>query len=229
MFIQNKSFNLVQVSLDEIIKRLKNKFVIALDFDGVITSPYQLKTDYINELGYDIKITECSREVAMDGKGVSKEDYDRASIRAYTELPDKLPLEKDFLKNFNKLRKLKDIEIFILTSRDDSMMGHVQEYLKHYKIMVDGIIHTQNKEKAESLIKINARMFVEDSRAKLARVIVADLKFSKKCKMIFYRNVHNAEESAPGKGTLEAYNWEGLFNLIEKEYKKSFNYANLKS
>ena len=69
------------------------------------------------------------------------------SIKAYTESPNKLPLEKGFIENLLKINSLDNTTIFILTSRLDHMTGHLQKYLKYHKIKIDGIINTKNQSK----------------------------------------------------------------------------------
>jgi len=50
VFVQDKTFKLVPVSDRDFVKQISsNAFVVALDLDGVITSPYALKAKYINE------------------------------------------------------------------------------------------------------------------------------------------------------------------------------------
>ena len=91
--IQEDNFNCRHAEKENFLKLIKNKFVVALDFDGVITSPGELKKIYINELGYRLQIDEVERDICLS-KGVPLEDYKKGAYRAYTEKPSLLPLEK---------------------------------------------------------------------------------------------------------------------------------------
>ena len=221
MIVQNKEFNFIEVNDGEFLDTIKNRFVISLDFDGVITSPHRLKMEYINELGYNIKENQVDRDVCI-ASGVKEEDYNTGSIRAYTENPSKLPLEKYFFENFTKIRNFKKISIFIITSRYKNMMQHLQEYLKYYKIKVDGIINTGMENKILALKKIKADLFVEDSLSKLQDILNNLDKNSQeylKGNFIFYRNISNSLIKNDGK-IREVKNWNELYSIILEKYKE---------
>lgn len=216
IYIQDNNFNFIDISEYKILNLVKDKFVIALDFDGVITDPYKLKTFYLNEKGYRLKENECS-VISCLNKGVSKEDHEYASQKAFTTEPRNLPLEKDFLKYFNKINDLNEIKIFILTSRNEGMLKHLEEYLRYYQIKVDGVVNTKNKNKSESLIKIKANIFVDDSPFKLWQILKENNNIN--CKLILYRNVQNSLEKKPSSKVIEVNGWEELINVIMNEYK----------
>ncbi|HUS49685.1 MAG TPA: AAA family ATPase, partial [Candidatus Paceibacterota bacterium] len=193
----------------------KDNFVIALDFDGVVTSPYKLKTQYINELGYNLSIEQCSRQDCVNKLGVKEEDYNIGSIKAYTEPPEKLPLEKDFLENFTKIRALKGISIFFVTSRFNEMLKHLKDYLDYHNIKVDGVINTENKSKTEVLKKIKASVFVDDSVFKLCQILEEDKEFAKNCSLVLYRNIQNKMQKNPDKERIiEVDNWNDLYEIL---------------
>ena len=214
-FIQNGNFEFVEVSNEKIAGLARGKFVVALDFDGVITAPYYLKATYINELGYKITPKESGKEDCLQ-LGVKKEDYDVGSIKAYTEKPSILPLENGFLKNFKQIRDLKNVFIAIVTSRYDSMLAHLEDYLKHHKISVDAVIHTRYTNKAGPLALIKTSVFVEDT---LSKLIDAKKEFSGDyCKFIFYRNIQNSNHKLKDSDVVEMDNWVKLKEFILSEY-----------
>lgn len=222
MFIQDINFNFIELDEKEILKIIKNKFVIALDFDGVITSPYKLKTKYLNQFGYNIKEEQCGYDACIKKLKINEKHYVKALFRAFTETPDKLFLEKDFMENFTKIKNLKKTVIFIITNRNDNMLKHLEEYLKYYKIKVDGIIHTKNQNKLCALKKIGAKIFVEDSPFGLSQILI-DKKFLRKCCLVLYRNIQNKIEPNPNKKIIEVYNWNDLYEILFKKYRESFN------
>jgi len=224
MIIQDESLNFVEKGICAFEKenRLGSKFVIALDFDGVISYPYKLKTQYLNDLGYDIKEEQCGYEVFVRQLGNSQEDYERALFRAYTEKPGVLPLEHGFMSNFLKIKKLKDVLIFIITSRYDNMLKHLEEYLKYHQIKISAIINTKNKNKSEALEKINANVFVEDSPFRLKQIFSEKMEILKKCTFILLRNRANQVEKSPDDRILEVSTWDRLYQLIEKKHKEFF-------
>jgi len=223
MLIQDKDFNFVEFPEEKIPELIDGKFVIALDFDGVITNPHKFKTKYINqalrEIGADFTISEeqCSRKVCL-GLGIPKEVYEKASIRGYAESQEILLLEKGFAENFKKLRALEKIIIIILTSRHDYMIKHLQKYLSYYKIRVDGIIHTKGGSKAEPLRIINAKIFVEDDVYKLEKMLKEDSRLFEKYLLVLYRNISNRIEKSPNKNIMEIDNWNDLFKVISTKY-----------
>lgn len=219
VYLQNKNFDLVEIKESEVLELVKNKFVVALDFDGVITNPHKLKADYINKLGYNLTEENSSREQCI-AQGVKKEHYEKESIKAYTENPAILPLEEDLIGNFQKIRKLPNLLIFVLTSRFDYMIQHLKDYLKFHKIKIDGVINTNNTNKSESLNKINPNLFVEDT---LSKLLGAKKNYNgSTCKFILYRNIQNKKDTLSDKGLKDVNGWKDLSEMIINEYNKIF-------
>ncbi|OGJ13344.1 hypothetical protein A3K82_00405 [Candidatus Pacearchaeota archaeon RBG_19FT_COMBO_34_9] len=223
MFIQDKNFNFIEIEDKKISGITQDKFVVAFDFDGVVTNPHKLKTQYINELGYGITPEQCGRHVCIDILGIPIKDYERGTFRSYTESPDKLPLETDFKENFQKIRNLEKIALFFVTSRYDDMLQHLQEYTKYHKIKIGGVVNTENKPKTASLKSVNANIFVDDSPKKIWAIMSEDSKFCEKCSLILYRNIANKSEENPCPSRIiETDNWNNLADRIIKEYQKFF-------
>ncbi len=224
MFIQDKNFNFIEIENEKILRIIKNKFVVACDFDGVVTNPHKLKTRYINELGYNIKPEQCGRHTCINVLGIPIKDYEKGSIRSYIENPDKLPLETDFKENFQRIRNLEKIALFFITSRYNYMIEHMQNYMGYHKIKVDGIIHTQNKNKTKPLKLINSQIFIDDSPKKIEGILLEDPKFYEICSLLLYRNIANKIEANPDKENIfKVDNWNDLTNFIIKEYNKFYN------
>lgn len=218
MIIQDKELNFKTINDDKIFDIIKDNFVISLDFDSVVTNTSELKTKYINELGYNIKEEESGRETSLK-LGVLKEDYLEGSRKAYMESPKILPLEKDFLKCFSKLRNFENVAIFIVTSRYDYMLPHLQEYLKFHKIRFDGIIHTSENNKINGLKKINANIFVDDNIFKLNEILEKDNKFHEKCCLVIFRNNQNKNQGIDKRKVIEVNDWNELGNLLANKIK----------
>ena len=218
MIIQDEEFNFKRISDDEISNIIKNKFVIALDFDGVITNTSKLKTKYINELGYTIKEEESGRETSLK-LGVLKKDYLKGSKKAYMESPRVLPLEKYFLKFFSELRNFENVALCIVTSRYDDMLFHLQEYLKFHKIKFDGIIHTHDNNKIDGLRKINAKFFIDDSIFKLNEILEKDNKFYERCCLVLFRNKQNKNQGVDKMKIIDVNDWNELRSLLANKIK----------
>lgn len=222
MIIQDKELNFKIIKDDEIYNIIENNFVIAIDFDGVVTNTSELKTKYINELGYNIKEEESGRETSLK-LGVLKEDYLKGSRKAYMESPKILLLEKDFLKCFYELRNFENVVIFIVTSRYDYMLPHLQEYLKFHKIKFDGIIHTSENNKINGLKKINANIFVEDSIFKLNEILEKDNKFHERCCLVLFRNNQNKNHEIDKIKVIDVNGWNELERLLKYRIMHSKN------
>lgn len=211
-FIQTKDFGFVEISDEKLTDIVKDKFVIALDFDGVVTAPYKLKTYYLNQLGY--KLTEeQSSAISCLKLNVTKEHHEYATKKAFTTPPKELPLEKDFLKYFKKLQK-GYYKIFLITSRTEDMLEHLERYLKYHKLRFDGIINTKNKSKTEALRKIRAKIFVEDSPFKIKQMLYEDHHLIEKCFFVIYRNKQNLMERSPNGNIFETNNWKKLYYFV---------------
>jgi len=221
VFVQDENLNFLEIENKKVSDIIKDKFVIAFDFDGVVTNPHELKARYINDLGYNIAPTQCERHVCVDILKIPLEDYEKGSIMGYTASPDKLQLENGFKENFSRIKNLKKTSLFFVTSRYNNTINHMQNYMKYYKIKVDGIIYTENKTKTESLNLINAQIFTEDSPKKLEKILLEDPLFYEKCNLILYRNIANKIELNPDENSiLEVDNWRNLADTIIKKYHK---------
>ena len=216
-----KILNTIEANSKKSLKKanIKDNFVIALDFDGVVTSPYKLKTKYINQFGYNITEGQCGYDYCIRKLGIKKLHYEKALFKAFTEKPDKLPLEKGFMKNFLKIKKLDNVKIFLVTSRHSNMLEHLRGYLEYHKIKMDGIINTGNKNKGYFLNKIKANIFIEDSPFRLNQIFSKNKNLLKKCIFILFRNSANKIEKLSNKSVIEASNWGDLYKIIIKEYK----------
>ena len=225
MFINDKDFNFVEADEKKIAELAKGKFVLALDFDGVISAPYELKAKYINELGYSIKPEESGKEDCLR-LGVSKEDYDVGSIRGYTEKPGILPLEEGFAENWKNIRNLPNTFIAIVTSRYDSMLSHLFEFLKYHSINVDAVMNTKYANKGAYLDILRPHVFVEDT---LKKLIEAKSQCSKDyhCKFLLYRNIQNKNHNIEDKDVIDMSTWSKINSFILEEHKKHFDKVNL--
>ena len=215
IFAQDSSFKFFETDKENISRIIKNKIVIALDFDGVITNPHKIKAEYLKKINPHITEEKTSRKACLES-GMKKEEYEKESIRAYTESPEKLPLEEGFIENFLKIRNKANIAIFILTSRYNEMLKHLEEYLKYHKIKIDGVINTQSENKLIGLKEINAKIFVEDVPSKLREILEKDNKILNECLFVLYRNVSNRKDKKPHEKIIEVKNWGELLKVIEK-------------
>jgi len=196
---------------------MKNRFVIALDFDGVVTDPYKLKTFYLNEKGYNLS-EEQSSALSCINKGITKEDYEYATKKAFTSSPEILPLVPDFIEVFKRIKKLNQIKIFIITSRENDLLDHLKNFLGYHQIKVDGIINTNKKNKINDLIKIGARVFIDDSPFNFFQMLNG--KKELKIKWILFRNIQNKLEKKPSKEIVEVGGWKELEKILFKEYEQ---------
>jgi len=224
IIMQDENLNFIKARYDKIPELIKDKFVVVLDFDGVITSHSGLKTSYINEFGYNIKEEGCGHDACVRHGSVKEEDYVKARDAAQLASPDKLPLAKDFLENFSKLKKLKNTAIFILTSRYEHMLEHLENYMKHHKIKIKAIINTADKSKSEHLKNLNSQIFVDDSPFKLNNIFneLKDDDFLRQCSFMLFRTPENSPEANPDPNVIEVYDWNTLYGRILKKYENIF-------
>ena len=217
MIIQDENFDFLEIQDSEINNLINKKFVVALDFDGVITSPHSLKAKYINDLGYNLSPNQADKEICIN-LGVKKEDYSKGSIKAYTEDPAKLPVENLFFENFNNINLMPNVKTFIISSRYGAMMQHLHDFLKFYKIKVSGIINVNGGNKITGLRKINPEIFIEDSLEKIENVL-KELKTTEplsKCIFVFYRNIGNSLVQNKN-NILERDNWNDIYQLVKNK------------
>ncbi|MBS3093069.1 hypothetical protein J4456_00635 [Candidatus Pacearchaeota archaeon] len=219
--IQDERYNLKEIEEDTFLKIIKNRFVVGLDFDGVITAPHTLKSIYLKELGYAINEEEVERKHCIQKLKIKEEDYNKASSKAYLERPEKLPLEIHFDESFAEIKKIKEISLIIVTSRYDFMLNHLQEYLKYHKLRFHGIINTNNESKIDALKRIHSNIFIDDGISKLEE-IAEDKSFSDTCTLILYRNIQNKNAGILDRAILEIDNWISLKEIIQMKFKEVF-------
>lgn len=193
-------------------------FIIALDFDGVVSNPYKLKVKYINELGYQITEKESGYDCCVRNGNVKEEDYQFGYRKALLEKPSQIPLQAGFKNTYLRIRQLKS-KIYIITARSNDMIKNLKEYLNHYNIIVDGIINTCNKSKLDSLVEIKPVLFIDDSPFIMNQILEKreDIEyrcFFNTCKLILLRIPSNVVEPVHDKGIYEAESWNDVYNQI---------------
>jgi len=222
ILVQDENFDLVEGDENEVLENIKEKLVVAIDFDGVITCPGTLKTKYINELGYNLREDQTEKDICIP-LGVSKENYTRGSRRAYMETPEVLPLENHFLEIFRGLRKSENVALFILSSRYTYMLPHLENFLKFHKLKFDGIVNTTDTNKIHGLRKLGADVMIEDGIGKLRDILREDGEFHNKCSLVLLRNNENKNMSVQGSPIIEVQDWKELGNLLNKNINNEGN------
>jgi len=215
--ITKEVFNLIKIGISKKkVKKKKNKIVVAIDFDGVITHPHKIKADILRERGFNIKDTETERSYCTTKLQIPKKEYEFATNKANVEDIMKLPLERGAKKSIDNLNK-KGVEFIVVTSRFDNEIPAVINYIKHHKLKIKKIINVNYSTKTEVIKKISPHFFIEDIDTKLNDVI-KDLesqkdKYPGKIKYLFFRNKANKHMKLPKKA-IEVNNWETIERVI---------------
>lgn len=221
MYLQTKTWKFKKISNTLFFKNYKKGcFTIVFDFDGVFTSPQEIKARLINKLGYKIRPHETEAEYCIKFKKVKEENYKKATIDAYTKFLMRTPLAKGVDPYFYKVKKL-SIKLYVLSSRSDDMIMWLEPYLKKYRLIFGGIFNTNDGPKRKLLALLRPDVFVEDSPYKLRDVFEdqgckkVNTKL-KQCKFILLRNVANKHSKVKGKIQVIP-SWKYLYELIKKE------------
>lgn len=193
------------------------KFVVGLDFDGVITDPYPKKAELLRKKGHDIKDEETGYETAVRTLGIAEEDYRAAVREAYTQPADSLPLVPDCIEGLEKLKEL-GCGICIITARPDDMKDHLTKVLDHHNIHVDEIVNTRNENKSRALKLRNCSVFVDDQPYSINRIIFDSPDIS--CTLILLENKFNLQEPAVDERAIKAHDWKEVSKLIKEAYTK---------
>jgi predicted kinase/uncharacterized HAD superfamily protein len=203
----------------KILDILNKKIVIAIDFDGIVTYPHKIKTECINaglkKEGYEFRIVEelSSKKICMR-TGVPLEIY-KLGVKGETTEIENLPLQKGFIDNYNKIKKL-NVKLYIVTARYDNMIEHIEKYLKYHNLVFDGIINTSETNKIFPLKNINADIFIDDNIEVFKEIIKEDKDFQNRCDLIFFRDIHNQEEKLLN-GLIEVNSWNEIYNIVSKK------------
>lgn len=215
IFVQSSDFGLKEVKISDLIEMFKGKNVIAIDFDGTITNPFEVKVQYMKNLGYEMTEEKCGYEYAVRRGNVNEMDYEKSWKKTMTEDPKNIPLQRGFEDALRRIKKMGYI-VIILTSRRDDMIKYIGEYMKNFKISIDGIANTSCSSKLEVIRNLGISVIVDDSTYFISKLFdeMGPKDSSKKCDIILFRNIANRLEDTPSEGVLEANNWDEVCKIL---------------
>lgn len=148
---------------------MKNRFAVALDFDGVFTNPHQMKRAYLEDKGFrGIPVEMTSKEGAAQW-GVPKTIYEAMINELYTQGMEQMPEEPGMVTAFNRLKK-EGCPLYVVTSRTDEQAKYMRKWLADRNLQLDGIVNTSEMPKSEAIKLIDASVFIDDSVSKLVEV-----------------------------------------------------------
>jgi hypothetical protein len=174
--------------------------VLAMDFDGIWVSSEEYKSKLLKAKGLNIKPPHTSRDRTL-AMGVPFDDYMEVSVRAGLDILEHGTPEPGLDKYWNKITKMPELKIYIITSRYDKMIPPLIRFIQKHKTHVDGVFNVNNEPKKEIIERLSPDVFVEDSLIKLSQVLSNSHNDSglsntnlTNCDFVLFRNLGNSQD-----------------------------------
>lgn len=165
---------------------MSKEVIFAFDFDGVVTSPYNIKSQGLIRLGYNVPPKHTERLYCVEKRGVPLEIYERAAYRANIVRLLDVPLENGARRALARLAT-RNVNLVIVTSRTETEIESLRTYLNINQIEVHQIINTNRRSKLEAIRTISPIMYVDDLPSNLKDLS----QLNDSCSLFLYRNVAN--------------------------------------
>lgn len=172
-----------------------NRKVICLDFDGVFINPAIIKSQRLQEAGYNIK-PECSSRKECLNKGVPIKEYTMiSSLVASNHIMDS-PIEKNCINIINWIQNY--LDIYVVTSRSELEIKPLLDFIIFHKIKINGVAYVGDDNKLNALSVLKPIIYIDDSLDKLLDLLVNDFaevsSSISKCDLFLYSNNTNKSE-----------------------------------
>jgi|GEM_PF-1596034 uncharacterized HAD superfamily protein len=184
--------------------------VVAIDFDGVVTDPDELKSVAFAERGYDMDPTETSREYCLEVEDIPKDDYEWVSRTVNIEWLQQVPLQDGASKGLVRLAE-SGFHPIIVTSRYDEELESMVEYIQQHNLAVAGYTNTNRNSKLDTVRRLNAEAFIDDSYYKFEELIESEYSSTD---LFFFRNASNQYIDSHRSDVVEIHHWDGFISSI---------------
>ncbi len=185
---------------------------IALDFDGVITNPHNMKSQEFTKRGYNIPAHHTEREYCIEKYGIPLEIYKEVSFEVNCTRLKEVPLEKGVIRSLDYLIK-HNFKIVIVTSRMNNEIEYVNKYLKSHNINISQIFNTNQETKMNVIENLRPVLFVDDSFYKVRDICGSKIKTN----IFLFRNIANSHYMEIVKNYEIHYgNWDDIIIFIER-------------
>lgn len=203
------------------------RFVIVLDFDGIITNPHSMKSETFKRYGYDIKPAHTSRGYIINALKLKRKFYEKISYEVNIKNLDSVPLEKNSKEVIDKLYRDKRFLVFIVTSRRENEIKPVLRYLDKHQININGLFNTNRESKSKILKKLKPDIFVDDTISKIYNILSSTVKKElSNCTFILYGNITNKEDSQLKFNVIRVDgSWEELESIIRRKFRNSQSFT----
>ncbi len=145
--------------------------LVAVDFDGVITNPHNIKAEELTRLGYPVGPTETEREYCVHKAHVPLGVYECAAHVANCTRLMEMPLEIGAKATIGILVAC-GFQLVIVTSRREDEIPPMLKYLLANDITVNDIINTGRKSKTPVLRSLQPILYVDDSPSKIQELVL---------------------------------------------------------
>lgn len=198
-----------------------NKFILGLDFDGVLALGSKVKIKYAKKW-YDIKISpkEC-KEISfnnlMDKKGHPEIRYRELMNRIFKHYLNEYDVPSNCQKVLQKFHEEK-FPIVVLSSRKAWEYPGALKYIKKsYSGLIKRFYNSAEKSKDEIVKKARPSIYIDDDLEKLRACTYLPVE------LVYFRqpeNFHKHRSKEDKKRIHEVKNWDELYKAVHKLTKK---------
>ncbi|ELZ51169.1 hypothetical protein C465_04339 [Halorubrum distributum JCM 9100] len=187
--------------------------MIAVDFDGVVTSPHALKSQEFQIRGYDISEQQTDRNYCLNVRNIEKADYEAVSHAVNVARLDQVPIRN---KAAAGLQQLVDEGLYpvLVTSRHDEEIPPMLRYVRKHRLPVSEYLNTGRDPKIDAAKTLGARIIVDDSLSKLERFLEEE---DGEWTLIFFQNKANSYVESVPERVHVVDGWDALVTCILQE------------
>ncbi len=192
------------------------RIVLALDFDGVLTYPNDLKAIILNEKGYQIQPDECIKQQAIPL--MADQTNHQEAIKDYRAMIAELYIGRMMdvapKQGMQDVMRSIDRDMFspvIVTSRTDEQLSAARRWISKYDVGIDAMFNTSEKPKTDILRELRPRAFVDDSLNKIVPIVEAMPDELKSCDLVYFSSGLPSDVES----IQDAYSWHDIKLLFD--------------
>lgn len=173
IFSKNRGLWIELSSIKDLKNKLNKRYICSFDFDGVITDPWQMKSEEFRSYGFELLPEETTRQNALR-KNIPIDIYEKVTESVNVKRLNRVPLQSKITELLEFLSA--KYNIIIISRRENSEVESALEYIDNNELWIDGFINVFRKLKFPIIKELNPEFYVDDNLTELKEMNKTDTK-----------------------------------------------------